>query len=162
MATVRVGPEPNRSRTAENRNRNRNVRDRFRTGTEPRNRGPAGKKLPEPWNRRKNSKKPDQRTADRLDRSGPGEPAQRSNGTGWNRRTGPERVNRPNGSMEPEPEPHGSNGPTVLWNRVKLAVFLVQLAVTNFSINTHHFQPIHNSSLLLLSLLNYLITQLFS
>ena len=133
MATVRVGPVPNRSRTAWNRNRNRNVRDRFRTGPEPRNREPVGKKLPEPWNRRKKPQEPDQRTVDRF--------------------------TRPTGSVEPfrtvNPDRTGSPGPAVPWNRNRNRTvptvqrffgtgqsdrFLVKVAVTIYSINTHHFQ----------------------
>ena len=77
------------------------------TGSEPRNREPVGKKFPEPWNRRKKPPGPDQRTADRFQ------------GTAPKLGTGPERLTRPNGSLEPKSEPYGSPGPAVLWNRSK-------------------------------------------
>ena len=59
----------------------------FVTGSEPRNRETARKKLPEPWNRRKKNvwTRPKNRRP---------EPKPK-----------PVQVNRPNGSMESEPEP---------------------------------------------------------
>ena len=90
-------PKPNRLRTAWNRPGAGTVtfRDRFRTGT---NRTIVEKKLSEPWNRWKK--------------------------TAWIglKNRGPESVlawvNRPNDSMELEPEPVRVNiSPTVSWNQ---------------------------------------------
>jgi hypothetical protein len=112
-----------------------------RTG--PKNRGPVhpvrtgSPAPPVQWNR-----------SEPRTRTGPVHPAQRFHGTG----PGTVRFQRSNGSLEPG----------------QSSRFLVKVAVTIYSINTHHFQTfqftthLFSYSLYLLSLLNYLITQLFS
>jgi len=149
MATVRVGPVPNRLKPEPEPERSRQVPNRSRTA--------------KPWTRRKKiagTVEPPEKTARTGPKNrGPVHPVR----TGSTRPTVPRnrlrtvnrtgRFQRPNGSLEPVSQS---------------SRFLVKVAVTIYSINTHHFQTfqftthLFSYSLYLLSLLNYLITQLFS
>ena len=136
------------------------VPEPFARRAEPRNRETARKKLPEPWNRRKKMLEPDQRTTGRFTQTtGSKEPPRNHDldRTGWTGPTVPRNRNRNRAGWTGPTIPWNRTrnravhpGPAVLWNRPKTSRWDFLYKYTTISIIF-----IHNSSLLLLSLLNF-------